>query len=343
IDPENKFRARFLEKISSLDCVRIFNGEIEATFEVLFSELSKKPSDLLAFATAMTHYFEELLPKSSLANRRKFARLLLDYYQKGIAEPKTQKAVAFWIQYYMPRYHLQRFQPELASLAVQFPPILVPQIPAGQWLEDNTVAARLYFYSDEVYTTDAKEKGDEQKWFEYTQKLLIEKYGWKMEKTVLDSEPKICVLKKEMGQATLKIILTLQEEEKAPQPLPDEGFYESIVHRGHYNPLGQTFPVEGNKPFPPNDIPRLMYLGACKSMSYAATEEFQRAYADDIIISDLNVSLGTTSTEFISKLMTDIALRRTTWDRYKKYQRVDKMVLPDSPISLIGRYLVRNP
>lgn len=337
MDPDHHLRGRFLKSVSSLDRVKIFSGEIDFTIDVLFEEFWQQGSEVSEFAIPFTHYLEELLPVSTSQNRQHFANLLWANYQKT-GDAKIHKAVSFWIQYYTPKYQLEQYRPELKALRQVLPAVRAPQIPLDTWLQDKTLQARLCFYSDEEYTTQKNDKSDGQNWFEYTQGLL-KANGWQFESADFESPLKIFVMQKMVNGISLKMTLTLQMEDANFKPLPDQDGYEIIAHRGHYQTLEKTFPTNSLETLLNPAAPQLLYLGACKSMSFAADDAFQDRYSQDFLVSDLDVSRGETSTQFLIDFMTNVANDRTGWDRYKKYHDVNKLVFPDNPVTLISSYM----
>lgn len=335
MDPDHVLTGKFLASASSLDRIKIFAGEIDFTLSTLFDEFWKRSSGASEFAIIFTHYLEELLPTSSTGNKQNFADLLWSNYQKSKTENvQIHKAVSFWIQYYSPKYRLEQYRPELRSVRQELPAIRTSQIPLDTWLKDKNLQARLCFYADEKYTTQTDDKSDGQNWFEYTQDLLKVE-GWRITNTDLNSPLKVCVMQKQVNGISLKMTLTLQMEDETPEPLPDQENFEIIAHRGHYSTL--TFSTQNDEAYA--DFPQLLYLGACKSMSFASSDDFQDRYSDDLIVSDSDVSRGETSTAFLSQFMTDVANGRAEWERYSKYRDVYKFVLPDSPMMLVSAYM----
>lgn len=335
MDPDHNLTGKFLASASSLDRIKIFAGEIDFTIATLFEEFWKRSSGVSEFAIILTHYLDELLSTSSAGNRQNFADLLWSHYQKSkIENTQIHKAMSFWIQYYSPKYRLEQYRPELKSVRQELPAIRTSQIPLDTWLKDKTLQARLCFYGDEEYTTRADDKSDGQNWFEYTQDLLKVE-GWRIVSTDLSSPMKICVMQKQVNGISLKMTLTLQGEGTTPGPLPGQENFEIIAHRGHYNTL--TFSTRNDEAYA--DFPQLLYLGACKSMSFASSDDFQDRHSDDFIVSDSDVSRGETSTAFLNQFMTDVANGRTEWEQYRKYCDVYKFVLPDSPMMLVSSYM----
>lgn len=333
MDHDHHLRGRFLKSVSSLDRVKIFSGEIDFTLNALFEEFWQQGDGTSEFAIVFTHYLDELLPVSSTQNRQYFADLLWSNYQKT-GDSKIHQAVSFWIQYYAPKYQLEQYRPELKSFRLETPAIKAPQIPLNVWLQDKTLQARLCFYSDEEYTTLDDDKSDGQNWFEYTQKLLQDD-DWRIESSDLNSPLKVCVLQKRVNGISLKMTLTLQMEDATSEPLPDQENFEIIAHRGHYSAL--TFSTQNDEANA--DFPQLLFLGACKSLSFASSDDFQDRHSGDLIVSDSDVSRGETSTAFLNDFMINMANGHSEWERYKKYRDIYKFVMPDSPMMLVSAYM----
>lgn len=335
-DPENSLRGRFFKSLSSLNRIEIFSVEVEFVVEALFEELLNQDSDIGEHAVIVTHYIDTLLPSCDTQERAHIARLLWGYLQKSENHAQLHSIFLFWIKYYTPQYGLDEYQAELKTVAQDSPEIPSAVLPVEEWLEDKCLVARQCFYSEEEYTENQDEKGDGQVWFEYTQKLLVNSHGWKIVSQDLNSDLKICILEKNVKGILLRTIVTLQMDDGSFMPLPDQDKMEIIAHRGHYQPLASTFPLDRAEA---GQIPQLLYLGACKSLSYAAQNGFQAGYQDDFYIADQDVSRGKTSIEFLDELMTDVAHGKVEWDKYKKYRQEHKFVLPNSPMFLVGRYM----
>lgn len=344
MDPDNHLRGKFLQNLSSLDRVKIFSDDISYVFNALLEELQSPATDVWKYSSIVTHYVDELLPLASAQEKKMLAELLWTTSQQAPADSLVQKTAAFLIKYYGPRYQLDLYKPQLKTFWQSLPPITIPQIPADQWLKDKSLKTRLCFYSEQEYTTNEEDKDDEQRWFEYTQELLTQKYGWTLSKTDLISPLKTADLEKQVNGVTLRVTLTLQilHSTKDPLvPLTDENTYDMRFHRGHHDTLPITAPTDGNQTNWEDGV-KLVYMGACKSMSTATEPDVQREYANDLIISDRDVSKGELSTEFMDVFMTNVAKGKYGWEEYKKFSLVNKFIFPNSPLMLVLRYLREN-
>lgn len=214
----------------------------------------------------------------------------------------------------------------LVDVAESFPKVeLTPHIPRDRWIgSDNTLTAKLYFYSDE-------------KWYGITKNYYAQS-GYEIDKDYmsqnhLDSES-YSVFKRVENGVTLRVILTNNENDDRETSINSDEV-DIIVHRGHSFHLNETFPTYVNV----TAKDKLIFGGSCGSYRDMVSGEFLMAYKNNYFIADQNTGQGAVNNRLLNSLMKNTARGELAWEDVLPTQDTNGIVLPNDPAFLLSQYL----
>lgn len=262
------------------------------------------------------------------AHYSKLSNYLLEQYDL-VKDKNTTRAGC--IKYLIKQLALQLSSVDdsncLETIAESLPSLTIKSnIPREKWLgNDNTLTAKLYFYSDE-------------KWFQITQDYYI-RSGYTvdkdyMSKNDLDQENYAVFSRVENG-VTFRVILTNSEDDDRESAINSDDI-DIIVHRGHSYHLKETFPEYID--VIAND--KLIFGGSCGSYRDMVSSEFLSAYQNNYFIADQNTGQGAVNNRLLNTLMKKTARGEVTWEDILPGQEESGIVLPNDPAFLLNQYLL---
>ena len=315
IDPEGKYWANFVLSMASRDRT---NDLIDQDSEFFLQGIDKALEEQDTFSLArnvvfLTNTFEEYYKNPKyIGEKEYFENFLVDKYHSE--EDSSKKALYGYLIKLNEDSCNSEIKEKYSQICDELPEIPNLDIPSS-WTEDNTIAAKLYFYDDES-------------WFGITKKQYTNPpYNFKLNEE--KSTKNTAILEKESRGYKLKIVLTLDNSDVDDAVNGEE--FDIISHRGHSFHLSDTFNSR-------SDSTKLFYLGSCGS--YGQTPRLQSNYPNAYLISDENTGQGNTNNRAIIAIMENLLQGASDWDSLRTNVPEGKgLVFPNDKNQLVLRFI----
>lgn len=327
VDPQNKHVADFILTLCNFGKVDLLNAH-PAFFLDKAIELLGKTDDIVRHSALLIKLFDALLPMCSADDKKRLAKFLNGAYRDGKKTKEYHGSMAYLIKLYAPRLENE----DLKKIASTLPALFEPKVPRDQWLKDNAITAKLYFYPDE-------------NWYKWTGDYY-QKMGWAKDTAYMKQhnmgDNDTVVFSKQVVDAhgekiVLRVILTQSKNDSREASINNDEF-DIIAHRGHSFHIRETF----IKDMVIKAVGKLFFGGSCGSFRDMTDGDFLKEYSRNYLMADQDTGQGNANNDALTRLMEEIAKGSTEWSSSLGQGNEDNgLVLPDSPSFLIGEYLRR--
>ena len=319
VDPSGKDSPSFVLNLASRDYANplikespsFFLENAKKSIENLEKEKKILNFDRIKITSYLTSEFKEYFDNPSYDKEKKeLENFLIDQYNQNdrLDEEKAPYG-------YLLKLDENPINPLVKQIASELPSLPTMSIPTD-WIKDNTISMKEYFYVDEG--TD---------WFGQTTKTLQSSpYNMKIQSKDADTVE----LTKQINGKIMRIVLTTDNSDVDKTISGNE--FDIIAHRSHSYYLEDTFNTGSS-------AGKLLYLGSCGSS--CEVPRIQGKYPNSYIISDKDTGEGTVNNYVSYYLMEKIAEGKTNWNDLKpSIAEASGIIFPDEEDQLLSRFVL---
>ena len=320
IDPEGKYTTDFYLRLANFNrLTEVLQGQESYFNTILTNALTREDNDeMLRNSVLLTSTMQSIFSQSSLNRYKEFTEnLLIDNFNSARSNKDKLRESIFGYFIKLNYNNFAARKQGAIRIASLLPEIQEPLVPA-EFLSDNKVTAKLYFYEDE-------------EWYKITRDWLNQDGFVKTtinEKTTRHTKP--------YNGKTLEIVVTTDNsdvEESINSPDVD-----IIAHRGHsFHLIGDTFTeyIESNSK-------KLLYLGSCGS--FGSVPQLQKQFPNAYFIADEDTGRGADNHRILISLMKQIADRERNWNKirestYRSLGEIQGIVWPFEKALLLYNFI----
>ncbi len=322
IDPERKDTTDFYLRLANFNrLTQVLRGQESYFNTILTDALTKgEESQILRNSVLLTSTIQNIFTQQDLSRYKQFTEnLLIDNYNEA---KQSQNKLREGIYGYLIKLNYNSFETrkqEAVHIANLLPEIQESRVPI-EFLNDNKVTAKLYFYEDE-------------EWYKITMDWLRQDSF-----TQVKINDKAFRFSKPYNEKILEVIVTTDNSD-VEESINSQGI-DIIAHRGHsYHLTGDTFTSDIK-----SNAKKLLYLGSCGS--FGSAPELQSQFPEAFFIADEDTGRGADNHRILINLMKQIADGERDWSKirenvYKNLGIVQGIVWPHEKSLLLYNFIQR--